>query len=175
MRSPIRSGEPWAQWFIEVDQRLPPLEDHPTLREPGKPGPQQRRSLHRPRKDAPAAPDEGRLAEILGEIHKGTRNAVVATEEGSRRARETAVLAGDTGRTIQGLADAIRESAVAARQIAGNTRQQTVGVEQIVQAITELSTAMNDTVAGTRQIERVASNLNTLAGRLATIVGRYRA
>jgi methyl-accepting chemotaxis protein len=117
----------------------------------------------------------GQVRAILGEIQKGTRNAVVATEEGSRRARETASLAGDTGRTIQGLADAIRESAVAARQIAGNTRQQTVGVEQIVQAITELSTAMNDTVAGTRQIERVASNLNTLAGRLATIVGRYRA
>lgn len=117
----------------------------------------------------------GQVRGILGEIQKGTRNAVVATEEGSRRARETAVLAGETGRTIQGLADAIRESSVAARQIAGNTRQQTVGVEQIVQAITELSSAMNDTVVGTRQIERVASNLNMLAGRLGAIVGRYRA
>ena len=117
----------------------------------------------------------GQVRGILGEIQKGTRNAVVATDEGSRRARETAALAGETGRTIQGLADAIRESALAARQIAGNTRQQTVGVEQIVQAITELSTAMNDTVAGTRQIERVASNLNLLAGRLGSIVGRYPA
>jgi methyl-accepting chemotaxis protein len=112
---------------------------------------------------------------ILGEIQKGTRDAVVATEEGSRSARETAALAAETGRTIAGLAEAIRESAAAAREIAENTRQQTVGVEQIVQAVAELSTAMEDTVAGTRDIERVASTLTTLSGRLGGIVGRYRA
>ena len=46
--------------------------------------------------------------------------------------------------------------------------------EQIVSAITELSSAMNDTLEGTKRIESVAGNLNTVSRRLTEIVGRYR-
>ena len=73
-----------------------------------------------------------------------------------------------------GLADVIRDSSLAARQIANNTRQQTIGVEQIVSAITELSSAMNDALEGTKRIEAVAGNLTTVSKRLTEIVGRYR-
>ena len=60
-----------------------------------------------------------------------------------------------------------------ARQIANNTRQQTIGVDQIVTAIADLSSAMNDSVEGTRHIEKVTVNLGTVSKRLATIVDRY--
>ena len=116
----------------------------------------------------------GEVRGILGEVQKGTRNAVSATDEGSKRAKEVVDLARSAGGTIQGLVEVIRESALAARQIAGNTRQQTIGVEQIVSAITELSSATADTVDGTRQIEKVVQNLTRLSGRLTELVGRYR-
>ena len=111
---------------------------------------------------------------ILGEVQKGTRGAVSATEEGRSRANAAVSLARSAGQSIVGLADAIRESSVAARQIAGNTRQQTIGVEQIVSAISDLSEAMTDTLEGTRQIEQVAANLSTLSRRLSELVGRYQ-
>jgi methyl-accepting chemotaxis protein len=68
----------------------------------------------------------------------------------------------------------IRDSSLAARQIANNTRQQTIGVEQIVSAIAELSSAMSDTLEGTRRIESVAGSLTTLAKRLSDLVGKYQ-
>lgn len=111
---------------------------------------------------------------ILGEVQRSTRDAVIATEEGSKRAQAGVALAQTAGRTIDGLGEVIRESSVAARQIAANTRQQTIGVEQIVGAINDLSAAMSDSVAGTRQIEQVAANLSTLAARLSSLVNRYQ-
>jgi methyl-accepting chemotaxis protein len=110
---------------------------------------------------------------ILGEIQAGTRAAVEATDEGQRRARAAMTLSHTAGEAIMGLAEVIRESSIAARQIANNTRQQTIGVDQIVTAIADLSSAMNDSVEGTRHIEKVTVNLGTVSKRLATIVGRY--
>lgn len=116
----------------------------------------------------------GQVRAILSEVQKGTRAAVAVTEEGSKRAHTAIGLAQGAGTSIMGLADVIRDSSVAARQIASNTRQQTIGVEQIVSAITELSSAMNDTLEGTKRIETVAGNLTTVSRRLTEIVGRYR-
>ncbi len=116
----------------------------------------------------------GQVRGILGEVQKGTRAAVTATEEGSRRAHEAIGLARGAGSAIEGLAQVIGDSALGARQIAANTRQQTVGVDQIVKAISELSSAMGDSAAGSKLIEMATSNLTTLSKRLSESVGRYK-
>jgi methyl-accepting chemotaxis protein len=111
---------------------------------------------------------------LLNEVQKGTRAAVSATEEGSRRAQAAMELARGAGNTILGLSEVIRESSGAARQIAGNTRQQTIGVEQISAAMGELTSAMGDAVEQTRRIEQVAGNLTNLSRRFSDLVGRYQ-
>ncbi len=111
---------------------------------------------------------------LLGEVQKGTRTAVSATEEGSRRAQAATALAQSAGSAILGLSELIQDSSAAARQIAGNTRQQTIGVEQIAAAMTELSTAMSDSVEGTRRIEQVAGNLSALSKRFSELVASYQ-
>ncbi|WP_407667000.1 methyl-accepting chemotaxis protein [Myxococcus guangdongensis] len=111
---------------------------------------------------------------LLNEVQKGTRAAVTATEEGSRRAQAAMELARGAGNAILGLSEVIRESSGAARQIAGNTRQQTIGVEQIAAAMGELTSAMGDSVIGTRRIEQVAGNLTNLSKRFSDLVGRYQ-
>lgn len=116
----------------------------------------------------------GQVRAILGEVQKGTRAAVGVTEEGSRRAHEAIGLARGAGSAIEGLAQVIGDSALGARQIAANTRQQTVGVDQIVKAISELSSAMADSAAGSKLIENATSNLTTLSKRLSESVARYR-
>ena len=87
---------------------------------------------------------------------------------------EFIALAQSAGSAILGLAEVIKESSAAARQIAGNTRQQTIGVEQIATAMSELSVAMADSVNGTRQIEQVAGNLSNLSKKFSELVGRYQ-
>ncbi|WP_241759516.1 methyl-accepting chemotaxis protein [Pyxidicoccus parkwayensis] len=111
---------------------------------------------------------------LLNEVQKGTRAAVSVTEEGSRRAQAAMELARSAGSTILGLSEVIRESSGAARQIAGNTRQQTIGVEQIATAMAELTSAMGDAVTQTRRIEQVAGNLTNLSKRFSDLVGRYQ-
>ncbi|QQR46955.1 HAMP domain-containing protein [Myxococcus xanthus] len=111
---------------------------------------------------------------LLNEVQKGTRQAVSATEEGSRRAQAAMELAREAGTTILGLSEVIRESSGAARQIAGNTRQQTIGVEQISTAMSELTSAMGDSVESTRRIEQVSGNLTNLSKRFSDLVGRYQ-
>ena len=115
----------------------------------------------------------GQVRAILGEVQKGTRSAVVATEEGSKRSQAAVTLAQRAGEAIVGLAHVIRESSATARQIAANTRQQMVGVEQMVTAIQELSAAINEAAKGTHEMEKVTSNLNVLSKHLSGLVARY--
>ncbi|MGQ0505350.1 MAG: methyl-accepting chemotaxis protein [Myxococcaceae bacterium] len=111
---------------------------------------------------------------ILGEVQKGTRAAVIATEEGSKRASSTITLAQSAGGTIANMAQAGRETSLAARQIANNSRQQTTGVEQLVTVITDQSKAMNDALENSKRIERVASSVSSVSKSLSAVVSRYR-
>ncbi len=116
----------------------------------------------------------GEVRAILSEVQKGTRAAVSATEEGNKRAQSAMDLARSAGSSIAGLAEVIRDSSLAARQIADNTRQQTLGVEQIVAAIEELSASMLEVHEGTRKIESVASGLTQVSRGLTEMVNRYQ-
>ncbi|WP_242337344.1 MULTISPECIES: methyl-accepting chemotaxis protein [Anaeromyxobacter] len=111
---------------------------------------------------------------ILQEIQRSARDAASATDEGAKRASAAMGLARSAGEAIEGLAMVIRESAVAARQIANNTRQQTIGVDQMVAAISELSQAINESAEGTRTIEQGTAALSEISKQLASAVQRYR-
>jgi methyl-accepting chemotaxis protein len=111
---------------------------------------------------------------ILSQIQKGAREAATATDEGAKKAVSTVALSRSAGQAIEGLATVIRQSALAARQIANNTRQQTIGVEQMVAAITELSSTMNESADGSRAIEQGATTLTEVSRHLGAAVRRYR-
>jgi hypothetical protein len=59
-------------------------------------------------------------------------------------------------------------------QIASSTRHQSLGVESIWQATTEIDRIANETAQGIHQIEAAAANLKALSAAMAEIVGRYR-
>ncbi|MGC3998638.1 MAG: methyl-accepting chemotaxis protein [Anaeromyxobacter sp.] len=111
---------------------------------------------------------------ILQEIQRGAREAAAATDEGAKRAGAAVTLSRSAGDAIEGLASVIKESALAARQIAANTRQQTIGVEQIVSAISELSTVINESAERTRSIEQNSASLASVSEQLAATLQSYR-
>ncbi len=114
------------------------------------------------------------IRSILQEIQRGAREAAATTEDGSKRASAAIALARTAGDAIEGLAMVIRESAAAARQIANNTRQQTIGVDQMVKAIQELSKAMGESAEGTRAIEQRSAALAEVSKQLGRAVARYQ-
>jgi len=111
---------------------------------------------------------------ILGDIQKATTTAVMATEQGGKAVeagtRQTEV----AGESIQALAGSVTEAAQAAIQIAASSQQQLVGVDQVAGAMESIKQASAQNVAGAKQLETAARNLNELGQRLKQMVQRYQ-
>ncbi len=110
---------------------------------------------------------------LLGEIQKATSAAVLATEQGSKAvdggSQQTEVAA----ESIKALAANVSEAALAATQIAASSRQQLVGVDQVVTAMQNIKQASSQNVGSAQQMEVAARNLNELGQRLKQMVQRY--
>ena len=111
---------------------------------------------------------------ILMEVQKATSAAVIATEQGTKAVAAGLKQATDAGESIGGLTGSVGEAAQAAIQIAASSQQQLVGMDQIAAAITNIRQATTQNMAGTRQLEASAQNLQELGGRLKTLVARQR-
>ncbi len=106
------------------------------------------------------------VREILGEIQRATNSAVMVTEEGTKGVDEGQNLVNSAGESIRDLAAAIERASVSAMQIAASTRQQTVGVDQLTEAMRIIKNATADAVTSTMQVEGSANSLRTAAERL---------
>ncbi len=111
---------------------------------------------------------------ILGDIQKATTTAVMATEQGGKAVeagtRQTEV----AGEAIHALIGSANEAAQAATQIAASSQQQIVGVDQVAGAMESIKQASSQNVAGAKQLETAARNLNELGQRLNQRVERYQ-
>lgn len=116
----------------------------------------------------------GQVREILSEIQRATQQAVLVTEEGTKGVEVGAGLAGQAGQVIEQMADEVEQGAQANVQVAAAAQQQTAGMEQIGQAMLAIQQATTQTLASTRQAERAAKDLNSLAQSLQHAVAAYR-
>lgn len=107
---------------------------------------------------------------ILGDLQKTMTAAVLATEKGSRAVAEGARKSEAAGESIRLLAESITEAAQAALQIAASSKQQTVGMDQVVLAMENIKQASIQNVAGTRQAETAARTLHQLGQRLTLLI-----
>jgi methyl-accepting chemotaxis protein len=98
-------------------------------------------------------------------------DSVRATERGTALVADGSRQVAAAGGTIRTLADVVDRSAQAAAQIAASAGQQAGGMSQIREAMASIHEALQQTVASTRQAEHTAADLNTLGGRLVTLVG----
>lgn len=114
------------------------------------------------------------ISSILAEIQKGANTAVMVTEQGTRRAEESAALAQNTRQSIQSIYTHAEQTANLAQQIAASTRQQLAGMDQITAAMENINLSAAQTQAGMRQVEQAIHNLDQLSQSLAEMVRRYR-
>jgi methyl-accepting chemotaxis protein len=115
----------------------------------------------------------GQVREILEEIQRATNTAVMVTEEGSKGVEAGTSLAAGAGQMIHRIASEVEGGAQSNVQMAAAAHQQTAGVDQIGQAITSIQQAANQTMASTRQAERAARDLHTLAQSLQQTIEMY--
>lgn len=114
-----------------------------------------------------------RVRKILGDIQAATNSAVVATEEGTKRVEAGSSLAKRAGETIHMLGDSVEESAGSARLIANASRQQTTGIQQVADAVVSIQQATMANVAGLRQTEDSAKQLDALTRTVNELVDTF--
>jgi methyl-accepting chemotaxis protein len=110
------------------------------------------------------------VREILGEIQRATNTAVMVTEEGSKGVDTGQKLVNKAGDSIRELAKAIEDAAMAALQIAASTRQQTIGMDQLTQAMRTIKHATTETVSSTMQVEASIRRLREAADRVNEVL-----
>ena len=116
----------------------------------------------------------GQVREILGEIQRATNAAVLVTEEGTKGVEAGGKLATQAGQVIHRIAGEVEGGAQANVQMAAAAQQQTAGMEQIGQAMGSIQQATTQALASTRQAERAAQDLHTLAQSLQQTIAAYR-
>lgn len=112
------------------------------------------------------------VRQILGDIQRATSAAVMTTEQGTKQVTATAKQVTEAGQTIQSLSEAVGQAAQAAAQIVASSGQQSLGMAQIRQAMTNINTAVQQNLASTKQAERAAQDLSALGTKLLALVGR---
>jgi methyl-accepting chemotaxis protein len=113
------------------------------------------------------------VRDILSEIQKATNAAVLVTEEGTKGVEAGGKLAGQAGQVIHRIAGEVESGAQANVQIAAAAQQQTAGMVQIGQAMGSIQQATTQALASTRQAERAAQDLYTLAQSLQQTIAAY--
>lgn len=111
---------------------------------------------------------------ILSDIQRATNAAVMATEQGTKGVDAGAKLIDRAGETITGLAAVIQDASTSAQQITAAVRQHSIGMEQIVAAMSDISRVTHQNLKATSSTQQAAEDLTILARRLAALLSGYR-
>ena len=114
------------------------------------------------------------VREILGEIQRATNAAVMVTEEGSKGVDTGQVLVNKAGESIKDLTRAIEEAAMAAMQIAASTRQQTIGMDQLTQAMRTIKHSTAEMVTRTMEVETSVQRLRRVTADVTKALGELK-
>jgi methyl-accepting chemotaxis protein len=111
---------------------------------------------------------------VLGDIQDAMSAAVHASKEGTRVVEHGLELTGLAGEGIRSLTMTIDEASRSAEQIAASAHQQSVGMDQIAQAMSKVSDQTTQFLTGAQRSQSAAQDLNELSSKLAALTERYR-
>lgn len=111
---------------------------------------------------------------ILGDVQAATSAAVLASERGTKVVERGLSLTGRADEGIRSLTETIQAASDAAEQIASSAYQQSVGMDQIAEAMNNIDGGTAQFLNGAQQSHVAAENLNELAAKLQALTERYR-
>jgi methyl-accepting chemotaxis protein len=111
---------------------------------------------------------------ILADVKEATSAAVAASAEGTKVVDQGLQLTTRAGEGIHSLTDTIRAASHAAEQIAASAHQQSVGMDQIADAMSDIDGGTSQFLEGAQQSQSAAESLNGLAAKLTALTERYQ-
>ena len=113
------------------------------------------------------------VREILIEIEQAAKTAVSATQEGSRAVDAGVERARLAGGAIDRMEANIREAADFAATIAISAREQNIGMDQLAQAMADVSSSSTQMAMGADDTHNAAASLAAIAEELTKTTERY--
>lgn len=110
---------------------------------------------------------------ILNNIQKATHSAVMAASELNTKAEDGYQRTRDAGESIQTISRTIKESSNAAMQIAVSAREQTVGIDQIAEAMGSINQSVQQVLSAIEQTQLSAQNLSELSMHMKAMIDQY--
>ncbi len=114
------------------------------------------------------------IAGILEEITKAVNGVVMATEQGHKAVLEGVAQSMRSADSIRELEVIVARSSQAASVIDASTSQQFTGIDQVVEAMSNIEEVMHQLVASSGQLKSGASRLSGLGDDLNMIVQKYK-
>lgn len=111
---------------------------------------------------------------LLDDFSESLREAVVATEEGSKAAAEVLGRAREAAASIEELRGALGETAQASREISLATQQQRTASDQVVLTLKEVSEVIQRMADGLKQFTSSAEHLNKLGLSIQLLTQAFR-
>jgi methyl-accepting chemotaxis protein len=111
---------------------------------------------------------------VLADIQEAMSAAVRASEEGTKVVERGRRLTGLAGEGIHSLTLTIAESSQWAEQISASAHEQSLGMDQIAQAMRSVNDQTTQFLTGAQQSQSAAEDLNELSSKLAALTERYR-
>lgn len=106
------------------------------------------------------------VRQMLDEVQSATEKAVMATEEGTKKVDHGVTLIQGAGATMASLHKVIEQTAIASQQIVGSVRQQTLGIGQVSDAMSDINKVTTQFVTSSAQIKRSVEDLSGYVDRL---------
>lgn len=114
------------------------------------------------------------VQKILEDIRRTTEKAVTVTEEGEKTLDSGLKLIEKAGRIIQVLSKMINEASISSQHIEVAIRQETVGIEQIVESMNEINRTTTTFSSGIKEKMEFIHNLEHIAQHLKEEVNLYK-
>jgi len=107
---------------------------------------------------------------LVADIQRAINSTVMVTDEGTKTVESGVNIASETAAAFAGVANAINNVVLNSQQISLNAKQQTIAIEQVVQAMNSLNQAAAQTACGISQTKVGTQKLNEAALDLKAIL-----
>ena len=110
-----------------------------------------------------------RIYQLVSDVQAAMNSTVMVTDEGTKTADASIRLAQGTADAFNTVSEAINSVFLNNQQIALGSKQQAVGVQQVVSAMNAINLGAKETASGISQVKVSATNLNTAAKTLQAL------
>jgi methyl-accepting chemotaxis protein len=107
---------------------------------------------------------------LVADIQKAINSTVMVADEGTKTVESGVNIASETAAAFAGVANAINNVVLSSQQISLNAQQQSIAIEQVVEAMNSLNQAAAQTACGITQTKVATQRLNEAALDLKAVV-----